>query len=75
MNIFIIVIFLFLFSTVNCCYSQDWDTFLNNYDKNQITNPVTPQEFENAINTVKSIQNKNQKKEKKKKEKKKRIQM
>lgn len=61
------LLFIIVFFSVSGCFAQDWDTFLNNYDKNQISNPVTPQEFENAINTVKGIQNQNKKIDKKKK--------
>lgn len=67
----IAVSILVLILSISSSYAQDWDTYMNSYDKNQIINPVTPQEFENAINTVKSIQNKNVKKDKKKKKNKK----
>jgi hypothetical protein len=56
-----------LSASVSICLAQDWDTYLNNYDKNQIEKPVTPQEFNKALETVQSYQKKDKKKKNKKK--------
>ncbi|MDD3013202.1 MAG: hypothetical protein PHC34_05815 [Candidatus Gastranaerophilales bacterium] len=63
----VILVLILTFIQINICKAQDWDTYLNNYDKNQIEKPVTPQEFNKALETVKSFQKKDKKKKRKKK--------
>jgi len=64
---YIIIALIIAVTSVNIVVAQDWDTYLNNYDKYQIERPVTPQEFNKALETVQSYQKKNVKTKKKKK--------
>jgi len=66
------IIIITLITTIvsaSICAAQDWDTYINNYDKYQIERAVTPQEFNKALDTVQSYQKSNEKKKKKKKKK------
>ena len=46
---FLIIALIIVITSVSICLAQDWDTFLNNYDKNQIDKPVTPQVIRNSF--------------------------
>jgi len=69
-NIFLIIL---LLSFGQLAFAQEqsdssnmnWDYLLYNYNKNQIDKPVKPEEYQNALETVKNYQKKSQKTEKK----------
>jgi|GEM_PF-2581416 len=68
----LLIALLFVLISVNCCLAQEWDSIMDSYTKNQIEKPVTPQEFNKAMETIQSYQKKPKvKKEKKKKKNKK----
>ncbi|MDD3149448.1 MAG: hypothetical protein PHV68_01320 [Candidatus Gastranaerophilales bacterium] len=58
-----LIITIFIVSTVfsSVVFSQDedsWEQYMNDYDSNQIQNPVTQKEFDEAYNYMKSKQKK-----------------
>lgn len=53
-------------SNTNVIEGSDWDTFVEKYDKNQIDNPITPQQYDKALETVQSMQKSKKDKKKKK---------
>lgn len=63
----VILAFILVSVSISVCNAQEWDVIMNNYNQSQIERPVTPQEYNKALETITGYQKQGEKKQKKKK--------